>query len=70
MSKQVAFSDAENAVLAKFEVFCKNNSLDDCFDELDWYALSIGYFVASGITDTDRLNELAVYARYDCGYWV
>lgn len=64
------FEGEEAKVLEMFKDFCLKNSLDEHFDELDWYALSIGFFSAAGITDIERLIEMALYARYDCHYWV
>lgn len=56
------------AAVEKFKAFCLSSTLDDKSDELDWYALSIGFFLALGLTE-DEAFELALHVRYDKGYW-
>lgn len=54
--------------MEKFRQFCLNNDYDDHFDELDWYALSIGFFTALGVS-REVAGNLAIEARYTHGYW-
>lgn len=56
------------AAMEKFKQFCLNNDYDDHFDELDWYALSIGFFTALGLS-REVAADLALKARYTYGYW-
>lgn len=69
MSATPEFNTEELAALEKFKAFCLNNEVDDTFDDLDWYALSIGFFIALDIKDLDRVSDLALHARYHCKYW-
>lgn len=56
--------------LKDFKKFCKANTKKESFlEELDWYALSVGWFLAKGAT-LEEANTLACKARYDYGYWV
>ncbi len=59
----------------KFKKFCKNfealsletkKELDE--DEIDWYALSLGFFIALKVP-VDQAIELALYSRYQMEYW-
>lgn len=36
--------------------------------ERDWYDLSIGYFLAKGLS-IDQVTDLALIVRYDLQYW-
>jgi len=51
----------------KTEVCSKSKEIDPG-DEYDWYDLSVGYFLAKGLTIADATN-LAVEARYQQHYW-
>ena len=69
-NESIEVTDEELAALERFEAFCKSDQkLDEELDELDWYALSIGFFLGCGITNTDSLSKLALYARYTAHYW-
>ena len=37
-------------------------------EERDWYALSLGYFLAKGLNIEDA-TDLALIVRYDLEYW-
>lgn len=58
----------------KFHQFClddKNpdgSSKVDPDEELDWYALSVGFFIALGL-DGDDSRDLAGIVRYTDHYW-
>ena len=63
-------TDAEQSALDQFETFCKEGGvLDAELDELDWYDMSIGFFIALGIRDSEKLTELACFVRYKMQYW-
>ena len=55
---------------SEFKKFCIeiNEKDKEQLEELDWYAMSIGFFIAKGC-DIDRAKKFAVKARYDCHYW-
>lgn len=55
--------------LQKFKVqVCDRAAEVDPSDEYDWFALSLGFFIALGLT-LDDANALAIEARYDHHYW-
>lgn len=58
---------AQVAAVEKFKALCVSGNVDRN-EELDWYDMSIGFFLALGLTETEA-NEMAIYARYDEGYW-
>lgn len=51
----------------KEDVCNKANEIDA--DELDWFALSIGYFMAKGCS-FERAHHWAMEARYKHHYWM
>jgi hypothetical protein len=63
------WTEMQAEALDKFRRFCQSDNGLSHFDELDWYALSIGFFIACGITDADELSKLALHARYRENYW-
>ncbi len=65
------FNEQETIVLEKFKDFCLTNNLDKHgeYQDLDWYAFSQGFFLASGITNYDSVIDMALYARYTEHYW-
>ncbi len=46
---------------------CENPDLTDDF-EMDWYSLSVGFWLARGV-QLKRCHSLAVQARYEYRYW-
>ena len=60
---------AQKAARAKFHKFCEEHAYTDEFEELNWYDLSIGYFMNSGLTVPEAV-ELATSVRYDDQYWM
>jgi hypothetical protein len=67
MSQDLLQAHLDDA-MDKFRLFCLNNDYDSHFDELDWYALSIGFFAALGLS-RETVQELALQARYTHHYW-
>ena len=64
-------SEREESVLDLFKQFClASQSEDDRMDleEQDWFALSLGYFLAFGLPVPDAFR-LAGVARYTYKYW-
>ena len=59
----------ERAAIKRFrkEVCGRSESIDP-YEDLDWYAMSIGFFLALGIP-IDDAARLASWARYDQQYW-
>lgn len=47
---------------------CERSSEVDPSEELDWYSLSLGFFIACGLTP-DIATDMAIHVRYDLGYW-
>lgn len=72
------FNNDELAAIASLKAFCEiyyevgNNNLE----ELDWYALSIGFFMrelgAVELSDgaIERAKLMATYVRYQEQYWI
>lgn len=58
------------AALERFrdEVCLRAKEVDPDEDQ-DWYALSLGFFLALGVT-IKKAHRLAIYARYEAHYWV
>jgi hypothetical protein len=56
-----------------FELFkskvCMKEDKIDPNSELDWYSLSLGFFLALDITPDDA-HELSIEARYNHHYWL
>ena len=52
-----------------FKVFCQSMDADTDLNDLNWYDVSIGWFMARGC-DKETAFELAGIARYEHGYWV
>ncbi len=58
-----------NKLLEEFKKeVCERAKEVDPQEELDWYALSIGFFLAKGAT-LEEAEKLAVEARYTHQYW-
>jgi hypothetical protein len=47
---------------------CDNSKEVDSSNELEWYSLSIGFFLAMGLS-VDQAYDYAIAARYDYKYW-
>lgn len=58
----------QQEALDKFKEFCRKRQSIDERSELDWYALSLGYFAALGFSD-DECHDLAIKSRYTYEYW-
>lgn len=55
----------ELAVIEAWRVTVEARTDLDTGNELDWYSMSIGFFLAHlPGTSSERIAELAVYARY------
>ena len=62
-------TDQERAIIERFKrEICEQGSTIDPGGELDWYALSIGFFLACGL-NMDDAGRLACWARYSKEYW-
>ena len=65
----------ELAVLAEFEAVCRQDAAQtdpdlkiDAAEELDWRGLSMGFFLAKGLT-VEASSRLSSHARYELQYW-
>lgn len=55
--------------LFRDEICARSNEVDPPEDDgLDWYSMSIGFFLAKGAT-VDQAYDLASKARYTYQYW-
>lgn len=61
--------DRKTVLLAAFKGFCQKHAGDTRLDDIQWYDMSVGWFLAKGAKDVDEAVELAVTARYDHQYW-
>lgn len=61
--------EIERAITERFkgEVCLKSGEVDP-EEELDWFALSLGFFLAAGL-NIDDAHRLSIWARYDAQYW-
>lgn len=63
--------------VAEFRNFCIEHAYNGQFDEQDFYSLSLGFFIALGVTgDINNTGDkfadafsLAVACRYNLQYW-
>lgn len=55
-------------LLEGFKEFCEENTDETLLEEIQWYDMSLGWFLARG-ADIETAIDLAVAARYDYGYW-
>lgn len=56
-------------IIASFKAeVCDNFDKVDLGSELDFYAISLGYFIAKGIS-IDESHALSIYVRYTLQYW-
>jgi len=68
MSRGPITSD-ERSALERFRVeVCARAAEIDHGDEFEWYDLSIGFFIACGLS-IDSAAQMALHARYDLHYW-
>jgi hypothetical protein len=52
-----------------FKAFCRSTAdAKEDFDELDWYDMSVGYFIGKGLPARDAF-ALASICRYKYQYW-
>lgn len=56
------------AEIAAFKRVCEQSAKVDPNDERDWYDLSIGFFLALGVSIADT-HTLAGIVRYQLLYW-
>jgi hypothetical protein len=52
----------------KFRRLCETSRDIDYGDQLDWYSVSIGFFLSCGLT-ADEAQLAALYVRYELQYW-
>ncbi len=52
-----------------FKRFCLQYGEDERFEDLNWYDMSVGFFMALGLTP-DEARELANECRYTNQYWL
>jgi hypothetical protein len=53
----------------KFKAFCHSSAAKDPeLDELDWYDMSVGFFLALGLSVEDAY-DVATKCRYTHKYW-
>lgn len=57
-----------NEYLEKFKKICELSDRLDPDNELDWYSLSIGFFIAHRLS-MKYAHELAIEAKYKHQYW-
>ena len=61
--------DKDDVLMRTFKrKICDRADEIDPTSELDWYSLSIGFFMALGL-DSARAGDYANEARYTYGYW-
>ena len=60
--------DELKAVQRFREEVCERSETIDPKQEYEWYELSIGFFLACGLSRDSAVN-MAAYARYDQHYW-
>ena len=64
----IRLSKNEREVLDRFRtVCCMHHKRLDPSQEQDWFSMSLGFFVASGI-GIDRSHTLAIHVRYELIY--
>lgn len=60
---------AEDLIIQRFRLeVCRRGRAIDSSEDLDWFSLSIGFFIACGIKPA-RAYDLATHVRYDKQYW-
>lgn len=52
-----------------FKEFCLECIDDERLKEIDWYDMSLGFFIALGLP-IEQAEELACHVRYDENYWL
>ena len=56
-------------LIQEFRKFCESSrAKHELLNELNWYDMSIGWFLAKGIS-VSRAFKLARTVRYDSEYW-
>jgi hypothetical protein len=58
----------EKDAVERFKEVCERSTTIDPGEEFDWYALSLGFFLACGLS-SDASYRLSSWARYDQAYW-
>lgn len=59
----------ERAIVERFKIeVCRRAQEIDPDSEHEWFSLSLGFFLASGL-DPERAHFLSTYVRYRMGYW-
>lgn len=58
-----------NPLLEEFKKFCEKHGGDPLLDDLLWFDMSIGWFLAKGAS-IEEAEINAVKARYDYEYWM
>lgn len=53
----------------KFHKFCEMHAENPDLEELDWYDMSVGFFMACNLT-SEEACELANIVRYDDQYFI
>lgn len=59
----------KDEAISAFKNFClSSQSEDEELEEVEWYDMSIGYFLALGL-DVETSIEAAIECRYTHQYW-
>ena len=67
IKKEITVNSDELKAIEEFRDEVCNNGIDP-HDEYDWYSLSMGFFIAKGVT-VERAEELSCMVRYDAHYF-
>lgn len=51
-----------------FKDFCETSGNDTRLEEINWYDMSIGFFISFGLS-IDDAEKLAIEVRYKEQYW-
>lgn len=68
LEKEASISKWPDLIHSFKTEICDRAKEIDPSEELDWYALSYGYFLAKGVP-LDDVSWLAIHVRYDLHYW-
>lgn len=59
----------EQEIVDRFKAeICERSALIDPREELDWFALSLGFYIACNLSFDDA-HRLSLWTRYEKEYW-